>query len=129
MLAERDDPDARPRQQALFRHAIIGELDIETLPRGERSARIAELATRTYRTPAGRERRFSARTLWTWWSAYQRHGLDGLLPQPRRDRGLLRAVSREILDAAIALRRGGGPRPAAAPDPHPQTQGPGGRPP
>ncbi len=105
MRGPHDDLDARRRQLALFRHAIIGELDIEALPRGERSARIAELAARTYRTPAGRERRFSVRTLWTWWSAYQRHGLDGLLPQPRRDRGLLRAVSPEILDAAMALRR------------------------
>jgi hypothetical protein len=34
MHDERDDPDARRRQQALFRHAIIGELDIEALPRG-----------------------------------------------------------------------------------------------
>jgi len=105
MPDERDDPDARRRQQALFRHAIIGELDIETLPRGERSARIAELATRTYRPPAGGERRFSARTLWTWWSAYRRHGLDGLLPQRRQDRGRLRALAPEVLQAAIAVRR------------------------
>jgi hypothetical protein len=46
-------------------------------PRGERSARIAELAMRSYRTPDGRERRFSARTLWAWWSAYRQHGLEG----------------------------------------------------
>ncbi|MGH7262207.1 MAG: DDE-type integrase/transposase/recombinase, partial [Nitrospiraceae bacterium] len=100
-----DDPDTRRRQVALFRHAIIGELDIETLPRGERSARITELASRAYRAPEGPERHFSARTLWTWWSAYQRHGLDGLLPQRRHDRGTLRALSRETLDAVIALRR------------------------
>jgi transposase InsO family protein len=105
MHDECDDPDARHQQQALFRHAVIGELDIEALPRGERSARIAELATRSYRTPDGRERRFSARTLWTWWSAYRQHGLEGLLPKHRQDRGTLRALSREVLDAAIALRR------------------------
>jgi len=105
MPDDRADPDARRRQQALFRHAIIGELDIEALPRGERSARIAELATRTYRPPAGGERRFSTRTLWTWWSAYRRHGLDGLLPQRRQDRGTLRALAPEVLAAAIALRR------------------------
>ena len=99
------DPDARRRQLALFRHAIIGELDIERLPRGERSARIAELAARAYRTPDGRERRVSARTLWAWWSAYQRDGLEGLLPKRREDRGTLRALSRDLLEAAIALRR------------------------
>ncbi len=105
MPEERDDPDARRRQRALFRFALIGELDIEALPRGERSARLAELATRLYRLPGGRERRFSARTLWAWWSAYRRHGLDGLLPRRRRDRGTHRAVSPDLLDAAIALRR------------------------
>jgi putative transposase len=105
MQADRDDPEARRRQQALFRHAIIGELDIEALPRGERSARIADLAGRTYRTPDGRERRFSARTLWAWWSAFRRHGLEGLLPQRRQDRGILRALSPALLAAAIALRR------------------------
>jgi putative transposase len=99
------DPDERRRPVALFRHAIIGELDIERLPRGERSTRIAELAARAYRTPDGGERRLSARTLWAWWRAYQRHGLDGLLPKVRADRGTRRAVARELLDAAIALRR------------------------
>lgn len=105
MREPRDDPDARPRHVALFRHAIIGELDIEALARGERSARIAALAARVYRVPDGRERRFSARTLWTWWSAYRRHGLDGLVPRRRQDRGTLRALSRELLAAAMALRR------------------------
>ena len=100
-----DDPEARRRQVALFRHAIIGELDIEHLPRGQRSARIADLAARTYCPPVGGERRFSARTLWAWWSAYRRHGLDGLLPKRRKDHGTLRAVSPEILAAAIAARR------------------------
>src|SRR5919106_2417763 len=55
--------------------------------------------------PDGRERRFSARTLWTWWSAYRQYGLDGLLPKRRQDRGTLRALSPEVLAAAIALRR------------------------
>lgn len=100
-----DDPDARHRQLALFRHAVIGELDIETLARGERSQRIAEAAARLYRTPDGHERRFSARSLWTWWSAYRRHGLDGLLPRRRRDRGVPRALPPDLLEAAIGLRR------------------------
>jgi transposase InsO family protein len=102
---DRDDPDARRRQVALFRHAIIGELDIEALPRGARSARLAELAARTYQTPDGRARRFSVRTLWAWWSAYQRAGLDGLLPKVRTDHGQPKAVDRALLEAAIALRR------------------------
>jgi transposase InsO family protein len=105
MVRDHDDPDTRRRQVALFRHAIIGELDIEALPRGERSARLTELATRTYQTPDGRARQFSVRTLWAWWSAYQRAGLDGLLPKGRTDAGQPKAVDRALLEAAIALRR------------------------
>ncbi len=106
-MAERDhvDRETRRRQLALFRHAIVGELDIEALPRGECSARIAELAGRTYQLQDGRTRRFSPRTLWTWWSAYQRHGLDGLLPKVRGDRGTLRALTPGLLADAVALRR------------------------
>ncbi len=105
MRQARDDPEARRRQVALFRFAIISDLDIEALPRGQRSARLAELATRPYRAPDGRERHVSLRTLWTWWSTYRRDGLDGLLPRHRRDRGMSRAVTPELLEAAIALRR------------------------
>jgi putative transposase len=105
MARDRDDPDARRRQVALFRHAIIGELDIEALPRGERSVRLAELAARTYQTPDGHERRFSVRTLWAWWSAYRGAGLDGLQPKRRKDHGEPKVVDRVLLEAAIALRQ------------------------
>lgn len=79
------DPNERRRQVALFRHVIIGELDLKSLPRDERSARGAELAARASRTPDGRERRLSARILWAWWSVYPRQGLAGLLPKVRAD--------------------------------------------
>lgn len=99
------DPEARRRHRALFRHAIVGELEIDALPRGERSARIAELAARAYQLPDGGTRRFSTRTLWAWWSAYQRQGLEGLLPKVRRDRDLPRAIGPALLAAAVALRQ------------------------
>lgn len=99
-----DDPETRRRLVALFRHAIIGELDIEELPRGEKTARIIELASRSYRMPDGTERRFTPRTLWSWWSAFKARGLDGLVPQTRKDRGALKAIDPELLAAAIALR-------------------------
>src|SRR6516165_9338505 len=87
MAGDQDDSETPRRQVALFRHAIIGALDIEALPRGERSARLAELAARTSQTPDGRARRFSIRTLWAWWSAYQRVGLAELLPKVRKAEG------------------------------------------
>ncbi|HTP30140.1 MAG TPA: hypothetical protein VMK12_31350, partial [Anaeromyxobacteraceae bacterium] len=97
-----DDIDDRRRQIATFRHAVIGELEFEGLARGDLSARVAELATRTWQTPSGRERRFSARTLWSWWSAYKHAGLSGLLPESRKIGPT--QVTPDVLAAAIKAR-------------------------
>ncbi len=99
-----DDLDDRRRDVALFRHRVIADLDLETLPRGELSVRIATLAARTFTTPAGDERTFTERTIWSWWSAYKRHGLHGLVPAARKDRGTSRVIDQQLLDAAIAAR-------------------------
>jgi transposase InsO family protein len=99
-----DDLDERRRAIALFRYAIIAELDLEDLPRGELSVRIAALAVCVFHTPSGKECRFTVRTLWSWWSAYKREGLLGLVPKARLDRGVSRVIDRALLEAAIAVR-------------------------
>jgi len=63
------------------------------------------LAGRTCELPEGSPRPFRARTLWAWWSAYQRHGLEGLLPKARADRGALRALTPTLLAEAVGLRQ------------------------
>ncbi len=100
-----DDSEDRRRAIALFRHAVIADLEFEELPRGELSSRIAALATRTFRTPSGDERRFTERTLWSWWSAYKGGGLERLLPKERSDRGISKAITPELLEAAVAARK------------------------
>lgn len=100
-----DDIDERRRAIALFRHAVIADLDYETLPVGELTARIDELSQRTFRLPGGSERSFTSRTLWSWWSAYKKRGLEGLMPKARTDRGCARVIAPEVLAAAIQCRR------------------------
>jgi hypothetical protein len=100
-----DDSEDRRRTIALFRHAVIADLEFEDLPRGELSTRIAALATRTFRVPSGDERSFTERTLWSWWSAYKGGGLEGLLPKERSDRGVSKAITPELLEAAVAARK------------------------
>jgi hypothetical protein len=39
-----EEIDDRRRRFALFRHAVVAELDAEALPRGELTARIEELS-------------------------------------------------------------------------------------
>jgi len=47
--------------------AAACELDYETLPVGELTARIGELSEKTFRLPGGSERTFTSRTLWSRW--------------------------------------------------------------
>jgi transposase InsO family protein len=100
-----DDIDDRRRAIALFRHAVIADLDYESLPRGELTVRIVLLAQRTFRAPGGVDRTFTERTLWSWWSAYSKRGLAGLMPKCRADSECSKAISSEVLEAAIACRR------------------------
>ena len=98
-----DEIDDRRRQVALFRKQVLDEVDGVGLPRGVLSARIEELATRTWQPPFLRERRFTARTLWSWWSAYQKRGLEGLVPESRRSGP--REITPELREAAIGARK------------------------
>jgi len=98
-----DEIDDRRRRFALFRHAVVAELDAEALPRGELSARIEVLSKVTWQLPSGQERRFSVRTLWQWWSDYKTGGLTGLVPESRKTGP--REITPELLEAAIAARK------------------------
>jgi transposase InsO family protein len=100
-----DEIDDRRREVALFREALMEELEGEERARGDLSARIAELAKRKLETPWGKLRSFTERTLWGWWSRYKERGLLGLVPKPRSDRGVARQITPEILEAAIQARR------------------------
>jgi transposase InsO family protein len=100
-----DDLDERRREVALFRHAVIADLDFEKMPPGERSERIRDLATRTWQLSSGEEDTFSERTLWSWWSAYRKGGLQALMPKARSDRGVPRILAPALLEQAIATRK------------------------
>jgi putative transposase len=100
-----DEIDDRRRHIALFRASILEEIDAEERSRGELSAQIAELATRAFEAPWGKERSFTERTLWSWWSLYKRGGLLGLVPKLRKDKGISREITPEVLEASIQARK------------------------
>ncbi len=97
-----DEIDDRRRRIALFRQKVIGEIEAPKLERGEISARIGELAAKSFEPPWGGERCFSERTLWSWWSAFKREGLAGLVPCSRKSGP--REVPPDILEAAVKMR-------------------------
>src|SRR5258705_11032223 len=57
--------------------------------RGEVIARISAIPTRW---PSGPPRRISRATLYRWLECYAKHGLPGLRPRRRKDRGTHRAA-------------------------------------
>jgi transposase InsO family protein len=93
----KDGTDDQKRREsiALFRHALIGDLVHE---RQGLYAKLRAKAERDYEIPFSRRRRVAVETLRDWLRAYRRSGFDGLLPKPRSDNGLCRAVPRELCD-------------------------------
>ena len=92
-------PDDKAEKIALFRYGLIAPLVLETLPRGELTRRAQEIASRLYDIPHSTRRQVSVDTLLEWTLRYRRNGLDALMPQPRQDRGQMRAIP----DATAAL--------------------------
>ncbi|VFN03667.1 MAG: Transposase [Candidatus Kentron sp. G] len=73
---------------ALFRLSVIGALvSRERLARGELKSELERLAARHYDIPGSSHTRLSAKTIEGWYYAYCKHGIDGLEPKARSDRG------------------------------------------
>jgi transposase InsO family protein len=93
----KDGTDEQKRREsiALFRHALIADLVHE---HQGLYAKLRAKAERDYEIPFSRRRRVAVETLRDWLRAYRRSGFDGLLPKPRSDNGLCRALPRELCD-------------------------------
>jgi transposase InsO family protein len=100
-----DDNEDHRRAIALFRRQLLEDLIESDLLRGEISARLAEIAAKAVLLPDGRERHYSLRTLWSWWSGYRNQGLTGLLPAERSDKGVPREITPELLARVIEKRK------------------------
>jgi len=96
-----NDIDAK----ALFRLSVLGPLvSREQLARGELQQLTRELSTREYAIPGTRRRHVGEKTLQAWYYAWRRHGIEGLAPKPRADRGRSR-ISPAVQEAILAAKR------------------------
>src|SRR5437870_3965335 len=66
-------------------------------------ARIRAVSQMTFTDEEGQARRFTWRTIQTWYSRYQKHGVTVMENQPRSDKGKVRKVTLE--DVLEALRK------------------------
>jgi len=106
MPKESLEPHDDAERTALFRSEVIGALTRRDLDHGELRAELRTLAQRAFRPPgSAHTRRFSVPTLERWYYAYRAHGLAGLRPQSRSDRGRGRELTREQRELLCAIRR------------------------
>lgn len=78
---------------------VLGAID--TAPGTTRHARVHAVAGMTFLDEDGNSRQFTWRTIQTWYYRYKNHGITGMTPQPRSDKGRTRKVTPEELLGAI----------------------------
>lgn len=91
-----------PKAIALWRYELIEEALPRGLTRRERGKILRRVSKSPVRWPTGSTRRVSLATLYRWLQAYQAHGLRGLRPRPRKDRGKpRRRLPAEVVTSAL----------------------------
>lgn len=78
---------------------VLGALD--TAEGRTRDQRVRAVAAMTFVDEEGQPRQFTWRTIQTWYYRYKVHGITGMTPQPRKDKGQARKVTPEELLEAI----------------------------
>ncbi len=97
---EEDQREAKHREAvALFRYGLIA--DLRDVSRRGLYKKLREKAARDYEIPGSTRRRVAPETLRGWLRDYRRGGFEALLPQPRSDNGLTRAIPREVADLLL----------------------------
>lgn len=82
---------------------VLGAVD--TAEGRTRHERVHAVAAMTFLDEDGNPRRFTWRTIQTWFYRYKNHGITGMTPQPRKDKGQVRKVTpEELLEAVNAAR-------------------------
>jgi len=92
-------------KEALFRHAILGDLLSRKLRWGQLRLLLTDLSEKTFEDYRGRLRRIAYSTLEEWFYKHRHGGFEGLKPLPRSDQGCSRRLSPEIEQLVIDLKR------------------------
>lgn len=99
------DPSPQDWERALAKFAVIAPLVCRDLAPDERNLLRTQILSATHVFPGDKHVQVSARALREWCQLHREHGLNGLLPRSRKDKGKPRAIPQDVLDRAMALRR------------------------
>jgi transposase InsO family protein len=92
-------------QEALFRHAILGDVLSRSPRRGQLRPALKQLGQQTYQDHHGRSRRVAYKTLEEWYYKYRHGGFDALKPQPRKDRTRSRVLADDLQQLILDMKR------------------------
>lgn len=86
---------------ALFRYSLIAPIVTNTFTQSSIKEYLAEIAAKTYSLPDGKKREYSPETIKGWLIDYRKHGIEGLYPKSRSDKGASRKISDETRNFII----------------------------
>ncbi len=92
-------------KEALFRHAVLGDILSRKLRWGELHPLLTELSEKPFEDYRGRVRRMAFGTLEEWYYKYRRYGVESLKPSARSDAGCSRRLSPELEQLVVDLKR------------------------
>lgn len=84
------------RKIALFRFSLIAPLLNQTFKEATAKAYIEEICARAYDVPIYGTKEYAPATIKGWLLDYRKHGIEGLYPLTRNDKGKPRSMSEEI---------------------------------
>jgi len=91
----REERETRAKEIAAFRYSLIAELANPYLKREELRRLMRQKAGREHEMPFLGKRTLTESCLHKWLSAYKARGMEGLMPNPRRDSGTSRALTQQ----------------------------------
>lgn len=95
----------KQQQWAEFRFGVIAPLVCRRLDEAQRRIVRQEILNQVFVNPEGKEQRVAERTLREWVARHQLYGLAGLKRLTRSDKGVLKALSVDIIDSAYNVRK------------------------
>lgn len=97
-------PTGKDWDVALAKYGVIVPLVARILTNDEREAVRKQILAAAHLFPGAQVKRVAPRTLREWIQLYKADNLHGLLPKPRKDKGVPRAIPAEVLEKAKALK-------------------------
>jgi len=90
---------------AFFRYSLIAPLITNTYTQNTAKAYLEETCAQKFNSPPGMKDEYSPSTLKDWLRLYRKHGIDGLYPKTRSDKGKSRKLTKEAKEFIVKAKK------------------------